>query len=56
MDEQQQPGGLLNFFQSPGGQGLLSAIAGYAAGARRGTPVNNIGKGLLSGVTGYQNA
>ncbi len=49
MDEQQQPGGLLNFFQSPGGQGLLSAVAGYAAGARRGTPVNNIGRGLLSG-------
>ncbi len=56
MDEQQQPGGLLNFFQSPGGQGLLSAIAGYAAGARRGTPVNNIGRGLLSGVAGYQGA
>ena len=56
MDEQQQPGGLLNFFQSPGGQGLLSAIAGYAAGARRGTPVNNIGKGLLAGVAGYQGA
>lgn len=56
MDEQQQPGGLLNFFQSPGGQGLLSAIAGYAAGARRGTPINNIGKGLLSGVTGYKSA
>lgn len=56
MDEQQQPGGLLNFFQSPGGQGLLSAVAGYAAGARRGTPVNNIGRGLLSGVTGYQNS
>ena len=56
MDEQQQPGGLLNFFQSPGGQGLLSAVAGYAAGARRGTPVNNIGRGLLSGVSGYQGA
>ena len=55
MDEQPQ-GGLLNFFKSPGGQGLLSAVAGYAAGARRGTPVNNIGKGLLAGVAGYQGA
>ena len=56
MDEQQQPGGLLNWFSSPAGQGLLSAVAGYAAGARRGTPINNIGKGLLSGVAGYQGA
>ena len=55
MDEQPQ-GGLLNWFSSPAGQGLLSAVAGYAAGARRGTPVNNLGKGLLSGVTGYSNA
>ena len=55
MDEQPQ-GGLLNWFATPAGQGLLSAVAGYAAGARRGTPINNLGKGLLAGVAGYQGA
>lgn len=48
--------GLLDFFDSPQGQGLLSAVAGGMAGARRGTPFNNIGRGLLAGVAGYGNA
>lgn len=48
--------GLLDFFGSPQGQGLLSAVAGGMAGARRGTPFNNIGRGLLAGVAGYGNA
>lgn len=46
-------GGLLDFLNTPAGQGLLSAAAGGLAGARRGTPVNNIGRGLLAGTAGY---
>lgn len=45
--------GLLGFLGTPGGQGLLSAVAGGLAGARRGTPLNNIGRGLLAGTAGY---
>lgn len=48
--------GLLDFIGSPEGQGLLSAVAGGMAGARRGTPFNNVGRGLLAGVAGYGNA
>ncbi len=48
--------GLLNFVASPEGQGLLSAVAGGMAGARRGAPVNSIGRGLLAGSLGYSNA
>lgn len=45
--------GLLGFLGTPAGQGLLAAAAGGLAGARRGTPVNNIGRGLLAGTAGY---
>lgn len=48
--------GLLDFVKTPEGQGLLSAVAGGLAGARRGTPLNNVGRGLLSGLQGYGNA
>lgn len=48
--------GLLDFIKTPEGQGLLSAAAGGMASARRGAPVNSIGRGLLAGVTGYGNA
>lgn len=48
--------GLLDFLNTPAGMGLLSSVAGYAAGARRGTPINNIGRGLTTGLMGYQNA
>lgn len=48
--------GLLDFIQTPQGQGLLSALAGGLAGARRGTPFNNIGRAGLSGLQGYSNA
>lgn len=48
--------GLLDFLNTPQGQALASGVATYAATARRGTPVNNIGRGLLGGVQGYQNA
>jgi hypothetical protein len=48
--------GLLDFVKTPEGQGLLSAVAGGLAGARRGTPLNNVGRGLLTGLQGYGNA
>lgn len=48
--------GLLDFIQTPEGQGLLSAVGSYAANARRGTPINNIGRGVMGGVMGYQSA
>lgn len=46
--------GLLDMIERPEGVGLLSAVASYAANARRGTPWNNIGRGLLGGVAGYE--
>jgi hypothetical protein len=48
--------GLLEFMSTPAGQGLLGAVAGGLAGARRGTPVNNVGRGLLGGVASFGNA
>lgn len=50
--------GLLDegFLTSPVGIGLLSAAAGGLAGARRGTPINNIGRAGLAGLMGYSNA
>jgi len=48
--------GLLDFAKTPEGQGLLAAVAGGLAGARRGTPINNIGRAGLAGVTGYDTA
>lgn len=48
--------GLLNFFSTPQGQGLLGAVAGGMAGARRGAPINSIGRGLLGGVASFGNA
>lgn len=48
--------GILDFLNTPAGMGLLSGVASYAANARRGTPVNNIGRGLLGGAVGYSKA
>lgn len=48
--------GLLDFLKTPAGQGLLSGAFGWAAGARRGTPWNNLGRGGLAGLAGYSNA
>lgn len=48
--------GLLDFAKTPEGQGLLAAVAGGLTGARRGTPINNIGRAGLSGLAGYSNA
>lgn len=48
--------GLLDFLETPQGQALASGLATYAATAQRGTPWNNIGRGVLGGFTGYGNA
>lgn len=48
--------GLLDFLNTPEGAGLLSGVASYAANARRGTPINNIGRGFAGGMAGYQGA
>ena len=48
--------GLLDFLKTPEGQGLLSATFGGLAGARRGTPFNNIGRAGLAGLAGYSGA
>lgn len=44
------------FMNTPGGMGLLSAVASGLAGARRGQPMNSIGAGLLGGLQGYSQA
>ena len=54
--ENQPSGGLLDFFASPAGQGLLSAVGAGLAGARRGAPLNAIGAGMLGGLQGYAGA
>lgn len=46
-------GGLLDFLNSPGGMGLLSAVGAGLAGARRGGTLNALGSGLLGGVQGF---
>jgi len=48
--------GLLDFIGTPEGQGLLSAAFGGLAGARKGTPFNNLGRAGVSGIVGYNQA
>lgn len=48
--------GLLDFLSTPSGMGLLSAVAGGMATARRGQPWNTAGRGAIAGLTGYQAA
>lgn len=48
--------GLLDFAKSPEGFGLLSAVAGGLATARRGEPWNNLGRAGASGLLGYSTA
>ncbi len=48
--------GLLDFAQTPAGQGLLAAAFGGLAGARRGAPINTLGAAGLAGIAGYSNA
>lgn len=49
-------GGLLEFIKTPEGQGLLSGVMGGMAGARQGTPWNNLGRGGVAGLMGYGGA
>lgn len=44
------------FVKSPEGQGLVSAAFGGLAGARRGEPINSIGRAGLAGLAGYTGA
>lgn len=48
--------GLLDFLQTPAGQGLLAATFGGLAGARRGEPINSLGRAGLAGLSGYAGA
>jgi hypothetical protein len=48
--------GLLDFLKTAEGQGLLSLAAGGLAGARRGQPINSLGRAGLAGLAGYGNA
>ena len=48
--------GLLDFMSTPGGQGLLSAVVGGMAGARKGQPWNSVGRAGMAGLMGYQAA
>ena len=42
-----------DFIKTPEGQGLLSAAFGGLAGARKGQPINSIGRAGLAGLSGY---
>lgn len=48
--------GLLDFVRSAEGQGLLSGMAGLAANAQRGAPINSMGRGAVAGLLGYGQA
>lgn len=48
--------GLLDWLNTPAGQGLLAAGLGMAAGAGRGGPLNTIGRGGLMGLQAYTGA
>ena len=48
--------GLLDFINTPAGQGLLSAAFTGAAAARRGAPWNTLGAAGLGGLSGYLGA
>lgn len=45
-----------SFIKTPEGQGLLSGVFGYAANAKRGQPINSLGRGGIAGLMGYANA
>lgn len=51
-----EQGGLLAFLNTPEGQGLLAGAFGGLAGARRGQPINSIGRAGMAGLAGYANA
>ena len=45
-----------SFIKTPEGQGLLSGVFGYAANAKRGQPINSLGRGGIAGLMGYAEA
>lgn len=45
-----------SFANTPEGQGLLAATFGGLAGARRGQPINSLGRAGLAGLAGYTGA
>jgi hypothetical protein len=45
--------GLLDFLKTPAGQGLLGAVAGGLAGAKRGAPLNTLGRAGVGGLLAY---
>lgn len=45
-----------SFINTPEGQGLLSGVFGYAANAKRGQPINSLGRGGIAGLMGYADA
>ena len=45
-----------DFIRTPEGQGLLSAAFGGLAGARKGEPINSLGRAGLAGLGGYSGA
>ena len=45
-----------SFIKTPEGQGLLSGVFGYAANAKRGQPINSLGRGGIAGLMGYAGA
>ena len=51
-----EQGGLLAFLNTPEGQGLLAGASGGLAGARRGQPLNSLGRAGMAGLAGYANA
>jgi len=48
--------GFGEFARTPEGQGLLSAVFGGLAGARKGAPMNSLGTAGLAGLQGYSGA
>ncbi len=51
-----EQGGLLAFLNTPEGQGLLAGAFGGLAGARKGQPINSLGRAGMAGLQGYSNA
>ena len=45
-----------SFAKTPEGIGLLSTVAGGLAGARKGQPINSLGRAGMSGLMGYAQA
>lgn len=48
--------GILDFLQTPAGQGLASAAFSGLAFGKRGAPINTLGRAGLGGILGYTNA